>query len=121
MYDYNQSTVDKIKRRLARSKGNYFTSVHLPLKVRAGDGFLLDPLAFCDMRGAIEEDLDIVVKELQDRANDVGSPPQLIIEFLGFGGHAMVGLILHNKLREAFPDAHLVPVIALPNDPTLQA
>ena len=99
MYDYNQSIVDKIKRRLAQSKGNCFTNIHLPLKVHAGDGFLLYPLAFCDMSGAIEEDLDALVKELQERANDVDSPPQLIIEFFGFGGHAIVVLILHNKLR----------------------
>ena len=99
LYDYNQSIVYKIKRRLARSKGNCFTDIHRPLKVRAGDGFLLDLLAFCDMSGAMEEDLDALVKELQERANDVDSPPQLMIEFFGFGGHAVVGLILHKKLR----------------------
>lgn len=41
------------------------------------------------------------------------------MEFLGFGGHAILGGIGHNKLRTALPEATFLPVMLIPNDPAL--
>lgn len=120
VYDYNQGTLDMMRRRMANSKGNYGTSVHLPEKVRAADGFLLNPYAFGEQLGVIVDDMDKMVAKMLKRTHEVGTPPQLIIEFLGFGGHAILGLLLHEKVRHAFPDAYCLPVVALPEDSTLQ-
>jgi len=120
VYDYNQGTLDRIRRRMARSRGRYGTMVHLPEKVRASDGFLLNPYAFSEQLGVIDDDMERLVAKVMKRTHETGAPPQLIIEFLGFGGHAILGLLLHEKIRDAFPDAYCLPVVALPRDSTLQ-
>ena len=48
------------------------------------------------------------------------APPQLVIEFLGFGGHSILGGIIHEKLVAVLPEATFLPVLLLPSDPALQ-
>ena len=120
VYDYNQMTLDKIRQRARKLRRTHGTSIHLPQKVRSQDGFLLNPYGFGEYLGVIDSDMDDLILQVQRRSRQIGSSPQLIIEFLGFGGHSIIGLILHNKIRKAFPDAHCLPVICLPRDPALE-
>ena len=121
-YDYNENTNSELWQRLRPKKGNgrNGTQVHMPKAIRTSDGFLLNPYAFGEYLGIINRDMEELLKDIRSQAHAKGQPPQLIVEFLGFGGHANLGLLLHNKIREAFPEARCLPVIALPDDPTLQ-
>ena len=50
----------------------------------------------------------------------IGASPQIIIEFFGCGGHIKLAGVLHGKLRETYPDAMFLPVMALPQDSILE-
>ena len=121
-YDYNENTNSELWQRLRPKKGNGRdgTQVHMPKAIRTSDGFLLNPYAFGEYLGIINRDMEELLNDIRSQAHAKGQPPQLIVEFLGFGGHANLGLLLHRKIREAFPEARCLPILALPDDPTLQ-
>lgn len=122
-YDYNENTTSKLWQRLGikrKGNGRKGTQVHMPKTIRTSDGFLLNPYAFGEYLGIINRDMEELLDDIRDQAQAKGQPPQLIVEFLGFGGHANLGLLLHRKIREAFPEARCLPILALPDDPTLQ-
>lgn len=121
-YDYNENTTAELRKRLNPKNrgGSVGTSLHTPKTIRTSDGFLLNPYAFGEYLGIIDRDMEELLEDICGQAHDKGYPPQLIVEFLGFGGHANLGLLLHRKIREAFPEARCLPVIALPSDQTLQ-
>lgn len=121
-YDYNENTNSELWQRLRPKKGNGRdgTQVHMPKAIRTSDGFLLNPYAFGEYLGIINRDMEELLNDIRSQAHAKGQPPQLVVEFLGFGGHANLGLLLHRKIREAFPEARCLPILALPDDPTLQ-
>ena len=121
-YDYNENTTAELRKRLNPKNrgGSAGTSLHTPKTIRTSDGFLLNPYDFGEYLGIIDRDMEELLEDICGQAHDKGYPPQLIVEFLGFGGHANLGLLLHRKIREAFPEARCLPVIALPSDQTLQ-
>ena len=84
------------------------------------DGFLRNPYGFEQYFGLIDRDLDRILSDIKRRAEIVGAPPQLIVEFLGFGGHAIIGALIHKKLFDAFPGATFLPVLLIPREHALE-
>lgn len=125
-YDYNENTTSKLWQRLSLKKSNSRNGsrngiqVHMPKTIRTSDGFLLNPYSFGEYLGIINSDMEELIEDICSQAHAKGQPPQLIVEFMGFGGHANLGLLLHRKIRETFPEARCLPILALPDDPTLQ-
>jgi hypothetical protein len=123
MYDCNQGTKDSIIRESAAMRGRG-TLADLPVVVPGYipkvDGFLRDPNAYKDFYGRIDRDMENMVNAVNRRADEIGSPPQLILEWVGFGGHAKLAGILHNKLVEQFPEALFLPIVLLPEEHALK-
>ena len=106
MYDCNQGTIDTIDsetqsmrpprplRQPARHRPGYLPKV---------DGFLRDPNAYKDFYGLIHRDMERMVETVVRRSEEVGSPPQIILEWLGFGGHAKLGGVLHRCCWKGSP------------------
>ena len=116
--DYNIGTVSRMRQRIRNRRGRHISQVVLPETIYTADGFLLNPYGFGHYLGTVDADLNRLVEQVRNQSRD-GSQPQIILEFLGFGGHAIVGLLLHMKLQDAFPEARFLPVIALPADEML--
>jgi hypothetical protein len=119
-YDCNQVTVDNIKARARSMRGAPGPSVFVPEYLPKVDGFLRDPYSFEQYFGLIDRDLDRIVDGMKRRAEVVGAPPQLIVEFLGFGGHSIIGAIIHKKLYDSFPGATFLPVLLIPKEHALE-
>ena len=123
IYDCNQATVADIEssvdqmRRVPRGGD---LPVILPEFFPKVDGFLRDPNAYKDFYGLIDRDLDRMVDLAAQRSEVISSPPQIIIEWLGFGGHAKLGGLLHQKLVDQFPDALFLPIVLLPREHALE-
>ena len=122
LYDCNQKSIDDINadtRALGRAPGNGLPII-LPAYLPKVDGFLRDPNAFTDYYGLIHRDMERMVDLLARRAEEVGSPPQIILEWFGFGGHAKLGGVLHKMLLTKFPEAIFLPIILLPREHVLE-
>lgn len=123
MYDCNQGSIDSIDtetRAMRRNGRNASLPVILPGYLPKVDGFLRDPNAYKDFFGLIHRDMERMVDTVARRSEEVGSPPQIILEWLGFGGHAKLGGELHKLLRERFPDALFLPIMLMPREHVLE-
>ncbi|HEU0021774.1 MAG TPA: hypothetical protein VFR55_08900 [Dehalococcoidia bacterium] len=117
-YDINQSTVNRIGRDTRRRKVT--SKVVLPSFVPVDDGFLRNPHGYQKYAGLFDQDQDKMVEQARKRSDEVGSDPQVIIVFLGFGGHSLLGLRLFGKITKAFPDSTVFPAVLIPQEPILE-
>ena len=123
MYDCNQGSIDAIDsdtQSMSRNVRSASLPVILPNFLPKVDGFLRDPNAYKDYYGLIHRDMERMVDTVARRAEEVGSPPQIILEWLGFGGHAKLGGVLHGMLLERFPDALFLPIMLMPREHVLE-
>ena len=123
MYDCNQGSIDAIDaetRVMRRNERTANLPVILPGFLPKVDGFLRDPNAYKDYYGLIHRDMERMVDTVARRSEEVGSPPQIILEWLGFGGHAKLGGVLHGMLLERFPDALFLPIMLMPREHVLE-
>ena len=123
MYDCNQGSIDAIDSETQSMRRNVRSAslpVILPSFLPKVDGFLRDPNAYKDFYGLIHRDMERMVDTVARRAEEVGSPPQIILEWLGFGGHAKLGGVLHGMLMERFPDALFLPIMLMPREHVLE-
>ena len=124
--DYNASTMtevwgSKAVRFKPQGRGKESSIAMItPEQQNTDDGFTLNPLLFQDNFGAINRDLNKIVTEAQSESTRKGRDPQVILEFMGFGGHSIIGVMLHQKLRAAYPAAKMFPVIGIPDDLVLK-
>ena len=122
MYDCNQGTIDSIDaetQAMRRVRGGHLPVI-VPGFLPKVDGFLRDPNAYKDFFGLIHRDMERMVDTIARRAEEVGSPPQLILEWLGFGGHAKLGGVLHGMLMDRFPEATFLPIVLTPSEAVLK-
>ncbi len=122
MYDCNQGTIDSIDaetRAMRRVSGGQLPVI-VPGFLPKVDGFLRDPNAYKDFYGLIHRDMERMVDTIARRSEEVGSPPQLILEWLGFGGHAKLGGVLHGMLKDRFPEATFLPIVLTPSEAVLK-
>ena len=125
--DYNSGTMNDVWRSKVRYRGqgrvrgkDATIAMITPQQQNTDDGFTLNPLLFQDNLGAINRDLDNIVAAAQSESTRKGRDPQVILEFMGFGGHSIIGVLLHQKLRAAYPAAKMFPVIGIPSDLVLK-
>ena len=121
--DFNTRTMNDVwQGKQVRFRGRKESAIGMitPEQQSADDGFTLNPLQFQDKYGAINRDLDKIVQEAQSESTRKGRDPQIIMEFMGFGGHSILGVLLHRKLREAYPAAKMFPIIGIPDELVLK-
>ncbi len=118
VYDCNATNI-RLWRQAAQESGLERLSV-VPEYLPLSEGFLRQPNFFMDRYGAIERDVERIVNEMERRANEIGSRPQLIIEWLGFGGHARLGHLIHEHVASRFPQTRFLPVYCLPAERALE-
>lgn len=92
------------------------TPEYLPLS----EGFLRQPNFFRGHYGAIERDVERMVSQIELNANRAGVRPQVIIEWIGFGGHARLSYLVHEHIANRFPNTTFLPVYCLPADRVLE-
>ena len=119
-YDINQSTRKWLNQRTRRSRGPVKAKVFQAEYIPAGDGFNRNPYSYEDYKGLIDLDQSRIINEVKEQAELMASPPQLFVVYLGFGGHALVGLEFYQKLRKAFPRAKFLPILLIPDEAPLK-
>ena len=92
----------------------------IPSYLPFSEGFLRQPNFFIDHYGPIERDLEIMTDAMEQKASEAGVRPQLILEWIGFGGHARISYLFHEMLTERFPGARILPVYCIPDDRVLE-
>ena len=119
-YDCNDITVAHVQKRLRTLFGASRTSggiqLLFPNYIPLANGFMRDPKKFLEYQGPLERDMDSVVNQVMLHSERCGRAPEVVIEFMSFSGHSMLGARLHQKLQTAFPNAHMLPVMMLPQD-----
>ena len=88
---------------------------------RNPEGFGGNPTAWKEEEGLITLDLEQTAARSAAFAQRIGSQPGMFIEFqVAGGGHAELGVVLHQALQTAhiFPTALYLPVCLIPDDPT---
>ena len=119
-YDCNEITISHITRYLSKflGKSRQGTGIQIifPNYVPLPNGFMRDPRIFQEYSGPVERDMDNVVSQIMAQSDRSGHSPDIIIEFMGFAGHSVLGGHLHGKLRNTFPSAIILPVMMLPTD-----
>jgi S1-C subfamily serine protease len=88
---------------------------------RNPEGFGGNPTLWKDDEGLIRLDLEGMADRAAVHSRRIGSQPGVVIEFqVAGGGHAELGLIVHQALtaETVFPDSMTLPVCLIPDDPT---
>ena len=117
-YDCNSTNV---KQWIDSAKAsNALTHCIVPEYLPFSEGFLRDPNFFIKHYGPIERDLENMVDQIDQKAAEAGVRPQLILEWIGFGGHARITYLLHEMLAERFQGAQFLPVYCIPDDRVLE-
>lgn len=119
-YDCNEITINHISRFLRKflGKSRHGTGLQVlfPNYIPVANGFMRDPQLFESYGGPLERDMDNIVSQIIAQSERCGTAPEVIVEFMGFGGHSVLGGRLHRKLRAAFPATTVLPVLMLPED-----
>lgn len=119
-YDSNQRTVEELTARTNKLKAPSMPAIFLPEYIPSDDGFHRDPDRVDKFFGLLDRELERLVNGAFRNSMKIGASPQIIVEFFGCGGHIKLAGVLHSKLRETFPDAMFLPVLALPQDSILE-
>ena len=85
------------------------------------EGFLRQPNFFKPHYAAISRDVEIMVEKMERIANETGVRPQVIIEWIGFGGHAQLSYLIHEHVARRFPNTTFLPIYCIPSDRVLEA
>lgn len=119
-YDCNEITVNHVQKFLRKFLGGVKNEAGIqilfPNFIPLSNGFMRDPERFREYLGPMERDMDSMINQIMLQSERCGRPPEVIIEFMSFAGHAIVGGHLHQKLRAMFPAAVILPVMMLPKD-----
>jgi len=122
LVNYNEAENGRISTLLnpARSIGRLLAI--LPKHIHTGsEGFGGDPTAWKEDEGLITLDLEQMATCFRAHAHRIGSQPGVFLEFLvAGGGHAELGLIVHQALQaSAGATAMYLPVCLIPDEPTM--
>lgn len=118
VYDCNSTNVRKWNEAAVASGYGHIsiTPTYLPFS----EGFLRQPNFFMSHYGAIERDIERIVDDMERRANEAGSRPQLILEWFGFGGHARLSYLVHEHVADRFPGSKFLPIFCMPSERVLE-
>ncbi len=117
-YDCNRTNVQQwIK---SAKASNAMDKCILPNYLPFSEGFLRQPNFFIEHYGPIERDLERIIDEMEQKVYESGTRPQLIIEWIGFGGHARISYLFHEMLVERFHGTRILPIYCIPDDRVLE-
>lgn len=118
-YDYNRTGVNGWLRSVEKYGLSEISVVpsYLPLS----EGFLRRPDDYERHAGPIERDMEQMVDRMQYLADRAWSRPQVIVLWLGFGGHARLSFLMFEQVVAAFPNAQVLPVFCMPDERVLEA
>ena len=118
-YDYNRTGINGWLRSVEKYGLSEISVVpsYLPLS----EGFLRRPDDYERHAGPIERDMERMVDRMQYLADRAWSRPQVIILWLGFGGHARLSFLMFEQVVSAFPNAQVLPVFCMPDERVLEA
>jgi len=119
LYDINSDTRRRISVRAQGLRSRQGTQIFQPDYIPSDDGFHRDPHGYIPFAGRLLQEQETIVEAVSRRADQLGTAPQLIIHFIGFGSHSVLGAKLHSQLSEEFPDAKTIVILGIPRDPTL--
>ncbi|HZA24005.1 MAG TPA: hypothetical protein VFA32_15625, partial [Dehalococcoidia bacterium] len=117
--NYNQAEINRIIAYLSH-RGPRVAAILPRHSNRNPEGFGGNPTAWLEDAGLIRLDLEGMAARSASHSHRLGSQPGVIIEFLvAAGGHAELGLVLHQALTadSVFPDSFSLPLCLLPDDP----
>ena len=118
VYDCNSTNVNQWLE-ATRQAGVHGISV-TPDYVPFSDGFQRDPTEFMNHFGAIQRDMEDMLNDMERLMAQGGSRPQIIIEWIGFGGHALISYMLHAMIADRFPSTKVLPIFCLPAERQLE-
>ena len=117
IYDCNRTSIEKWE----ESQSDQTAEVTvLPRHLPMSEGFLRNHAAFQEHRVPIERDLEAMVERMTDLSHRAGTYPQVIIEWIGFGGHAQLSYLMHDIVQARFPNATYLPIFCLPDEKVLE-
>jgi hypothetical protein len=119
LYDINSDTKRRIATKAQDFRSRQGTQIFQPEYIPSDDGFHRDPHGYAPYAGRLFQEQENLVESVSRRADQLGTVPQLIVHFIGFGSHSILGAKLHGQLIEEFPDAKTVIILGIPRDPTL--
>ena len=119
LYDINTDTRRRIAAKSRDMRSSQGTRIFQPQYIPSDDGFHRNPHGYLQYAGRLLQEQESLVEEVSGHADRIGTAPQLIVHFIGFGSHSILGAKLHNKLTEEFPDCKSIVVLGIPRDPTL--
>ena len=119
VYDCNSKNIREWNAAVERSRLGHLsiTPRDLPLP----DGFMREPNFYMEFFGAIQRDVERMVDEMERKANEAGTTPQIILEWLGFGGHARLAYLVHDLVAQRFPQTKVLPIFCFPAEKVLEA
>jgi hypothetical protein len=120
LVDYNEAEKGRITELLETRRGLGRVFAILPKHIHTSpEGFGGDPTAWKEDEGLLTLDLEQMVNRSQAYSQQIRSQPAVFVEFLvPGGGHAELGLLVHQALRtHGFPTALYLPVCLLPDEP----
>jgi hypothetical protein len=121
LVNYNEAENGRISTLLEPARRIGRLLAILPKHTHTGsEGFGGDPTAWKEDEGLITLDLEQMVTRFRAHGHRTGSQPALFLEFLvAGGGHAELGLIVHQALTASAASATMyLPVCLIPDDPT---
>lgn len=117
-YDCHKTNIQEWNRAAQNSGLDSITIT--PQYLPISEGFLRQPNAFMSHYGAIERDIERITDDMERLANEAGVRPQIIIEWIGFGGHAKLSYLIHEHVAARFPGAKFLPVFCMPAERVLE-
>ncbi len=119
-YDCNEVTVAHVQKRMRKLFGATRDGVGIqllfPNYIPLANGFMRDPKKFLEYEGPLERDMDTIVNQVLLHSERCGRAPEMVIEFMSFSGHAILGARFYQKMQTVFPAAVMLPVMMLPKD-----
>ena len=113
-YDCNQVNINRLLEYADVS--GVSDKIVVPEYLPFAEGFLRRVDQYERHYGAIERDMEGMVKSMKNLSLEAGTEPQIILEWIGFGGHAMLSDMLHQIVKQQFPESRILPIVCFPDD-----
>ena len=118
VYDCNQVNIGQLS--YDAWEQGVLDKIVVPEYLPFSEGFLRRVDQYERHYGAIERDMETMVDRAENLSLMAGTEPQVILEWIGFGGHAMLSYMLHDIVAKRFPEARILPIICFPDDRGMQ-
>ena len=118
VYDCNQVNINRLREDAATA--GITDKIIVPEYLPFAEGFLRRVDQYESHYGAIERDMEQMVEKMERQSLISGTEPQVILEWIGFGGHAMLSYMLHDIVVKRFPEANVLPIVCFPDDRGMQ-